>query len=40
MSFIKFLGIIILSFLISSNAHSKKPLKTDIVFESENGAVY
>ena len=40
MNFIKFLGILFLIFLVNTNAHSKKPLKTDVVFESEYGGIY
>ena len=40
MNFIKFLVILTLTFLINSNAHSKKPFKTDIIFESEYGGIY
>ena len=40
MNFIKLVGIIVLSLFISTNAYSKKPLKTGIIFESENGGIY
>ena len=40
MNFIKIFGIIFLSLLLSTNAYSKKPLKTGVVFESENGGIY
>ena len=40
MNFIKIFGIIFLSLLLSTNAYSKKPLKTGIIFESENGGIY
>lgn len=40
MNFIKFLGILAITFLINTSAHSKKPFKTDIIFESEYGGIY
>ena len=40
MKIINFFGFLILILLVNTNAYSKKPLKTDIVFESEYGGIY
>jgi len=40
MNFIKFLGVLAITFLINTSAYSKKPFKTDIIFESEYGGIY
>ena len=40
MRFIKFIGIFVLTLFINTSAHSKKPLKIDVVFESEYGGIY
>jgi hypothetical protein len=40
MNLIKFLGILAIALLINTSAHSKKPFKTDIIFESEYGGIY
>tara|TARA_B110000008_G_C16936366_1_gene550732 strand:- start:71 stop:1204 length:1134 start_codon:yes stop_codon:yes gene_type:complete len=40
MKIINFFGALFLILLVSTNAYSKKPLKTDVVFESEYGGIY
>lgn len=40
MKIINFFGVLILILFVNTNAYSKKPLKTDIVFESEYGGIY
>ena len=40
MNFIKFLGILAITFLINTSAYSKKPFKTEIIFESKYGGIY
>ena len=40
MKIINFFGVLFLILVLSTNAYSKKPLKTDVVFESEFGGIY